>query len=176
MRKVAFRVATTLNNFLARTDESTDWILFGEEAAALMSSSWKSVDTVLWGRKTYDFAVRNGQKDGYPGMKNFVFSRALAAPSGKVTIVSEEATAFVHSLKQQKGKDIALMGGGELARSLFEAGLIDELALTIHPILLGDGIPLFHPMSRPIQLELLESRSFRNGCVYAEYRVNNATA
>jgi dihydrofolate reductase len=109
-------------------------------------------------------------------MKNFVFSRALAAPSGKVTIVSEEATAFVHSLKQQKGKDIALMGGGELARSLFQAGLIDELALTIHPILLGDGIPLFHPISRPIQLELLESRSFRNGCVYAEYRVNNATA
>src|ERR1700728_3647972 len=126
MRKVAFRVATTLNNFLARTDESTDWILFGEEAAALMSSSWKSVDTVLWGRKTYDFAVRNGQKDGCPGMKNFVFSRALAAASAKATIVSEEATAFVLSLKQKKANDIALMGGGELARSLFEAGLIDE--------------------------------------------------
>jgi dihydrofolate reductase len=173
MRKVTFSVATSLDNFLARKDESVDWLLFGDEAAAVMSSFGKSIDTMLWGRRTYEFAVRNGQKDGYPGLKNFVFSRTLAA-SGQVTIVAEDAAAFVRRLKQQDGKDIALMGGGELARSLFEAGLIDELALNVHPILLGEGIALFHPMSRQIQLKLRESRPFKNGCVYLVYEVIHA--
>jgi dihydrofolate reductase len=63
------------------------------------------------------------------------------------------------------------MGGGELARSLFEADLIDEIGLNIHPVLLGRGIPLFHSMTRPIDLELKECRAFKNGCVYVTYRV-----
>jgi dihydrofolate reductase len=63
------------------------------------------------------------------------------------------------------------MGGGELARSLFEADLIDEIGFNIHPVLLGSGIPLFHPMSHQIDLELQECRPFKNGCVYVTYRV-----
>jgi dihydrofolate reductase len=81
---------------------------------------------------------------------------------------------FVRDLKEQDGKDICLMGGGELARSLFEAGLIDEIGFNIHPVLLGSGIPLFHPMSRQIDLELLECRALSNGCVYVTYRVRQA--
>ena len=57
------------------------------------------------------------------------------------------------------------------ARSLFEAGLIDEVGFNIHPVLLGSGIPLFHPMSRQIDLELRECRAFKNGCVCITYRV-----
>jgi dihydrofolate reductase len=63
------------------------------------------------------------------------------------------------------------MGGGELARALFEAGLIDEIGCNIHPVLLGMGIPLFHPMSRQVDLELRECRALKNGCVYLAYRV-----
>ena len=73
----------------------------------------------------------------------------------------------------EEGKDICLMGGGELARPLLEAGLIDEIGFNIHPVLLGSGIPLFHPMSRQIDLELLECRPFKNGCVYVIYRVKH---
>jgi dihydrofolate reductase len=76
-------------------------------------------------------------------------------------------------LKEQDGKDICLMGGGELARSLFEAGLIDEIGFNVHPVLLGSGIPLFHPMSRQIDLELLECKPFPNGCVLVRYRVKH---
>ncbi len=65
------------------------------------------------------------------------------------------------------------MGGGELARSLFEAGLIDEIGFNIHPVLLGAGVPVFHPMSRQIDLELHECRAFKNGCVYVSYRVKH---
>jgi dihydrofolate reductase len=68
------------------------------------------------------------------------------------------------------------MGGGEIARPLLEAGLIDELGFNLHPVVLGRGIPLFHPMSRQIDLELLESQTFKNGCVYVLYRVKRAAA
>jgi dihydrofolate reductase len=87
--------------------------------------------------------------------------------------VRADAAEFVRHLKQQDGKDICLMGGGEVARALFEAGLIDEIGFNIHPVLLGSGIPLFHPMTRQIDLELRECRAFKNGCVYLTYRVKH---
>ena len=175
MRKVTFGGANSLDNYLARPDHAVDWLLWGEEAASVMGDYWKTIDTVLMGRKTYHVALGHGQKDvGYPGVHTYVFSRTLKQKSDVgVTIVSEDAAEFVRGLKQHDGKDICLMGGGELARSLFEAGLIDQIGFNIHPVLLGSGIPLFHTMSRQIDLELLECRPFKNGCVLVSYRVKH---
>jgi dihydrofolate reductase len=152
-----------------------DWLLWGEEAAAVMTTYWETIDTVLMGRKTYEVAARSGQGGGgYPGVKTYVFSQTLPECSYEgVTVIRREAAEFVRDLKGEDGKDICLMGGGELARSLFEAGLIDEIGFNIHPVLLGSGVPLFHPMSRQIDLELRECRPFDNGCVYITYRVKN---
>jgi dihydrofolate reductase len=170
VRKVTFGGANSLDNYLARPDHAVDWILWSDEAAAVMTDYWKTIDTVLMGRKTYEVAVRSGQTGGTPGMATYVFSRTLKeAPD--VTLVREDAAAFVRGLKERSGKDICVMGGGELARSLFEADLIDEIGFCIHPVLLGAGVPLFYPMSRQIDLELRECRTFRNGCVYVSYRV-----
>ena len=173
MRKITFGGANSLDNYLARPDDAVDWLLWGDEAAAVMAGFWKTIDTVLMGRKTFEVAARNGQGAGYPGVKTYVFSRTLDKVEGPVTVVSKNAAEFVRDLKQQQGKDICLMGGGQLARSLFEAGLIDEIGFNIHPVLLGSGVPLFHPMSRQIDLELLECRAFTNGCVYVTYRVKH---
>jgi dihydrofolate reductase len=173
MRKVVFGGANSLDNYLARPDHAVDWLLWGDEAAAVMADYWKTFDTILMGRKTYEVALRSGTGAGYPGMKTYVFSRTLADPGGGVTVVRDDAAGFVRTLKEQDGKDICLMGGGELARSLFEAGLIDEIGFNIHPVLLGSGVPLFHPMTRQIDLELLECRPFKNGCVYVTYRVKH---
>ena len=174
MRKVVFGGANSLDNFIARPDHAVDWLLWGDEVAAISAHFWTTIDTVVMGRKTYEVAERMGQGDGYPGVKNYVFSRTLAQKAGgHVTIVREDAADFVRRLKQQDGKDICVMGGGELARSLFEARLIDEVGFNIHPVLLGKGIPLFHPMTRQIDLELQECRPFRNGCVYVRYRVKH---
>lgn len=173
MRKITFGGANSLDNYLARNDHSADWLLWGDEAAAVMADFWTSIDTVLMGRKTYEVAARSGQPGGYPGVKNYVFSRTLRGVPAGVTVISDDAVEFTRALKQQDGKDICLMGGGELARALFEAGLIDEVGFNIHPVLLGAGIPLFHPMSRQINLELKECRAFSNGCVYVTYRVKN---
>ncbi len=175
MRKLTFGGANSLDNYLARPDHAVDWLLWGKEAAAVMADYWKTIDTVLMGRKTYEVALQSGQGGGsYPGVKTYVFSRTLAGNSGAdVTVIRKDAAGFVRALKEQDGKDICLMGGGEFARSLFEAGLIDEIGFNIHPVLLGSGIPLFHSMSRQIDLELLECRPFKNGCVYLTYRVKN---
>ncbi len=175
MRKVTFGGANSLDNYIARPDHAVDWLMWGKEAAAVMSSYWKTIDTVLMGRKTYEVALRSGRGNGStPGMKTYVFSRTLPQGSRKgVTVISQDAAEFVRELKQQDGKDICVMGGGELARSLFESGVIDEIGFNIHPVLLGSGIPLFHPMSRQIDLELLECKPFRNGCVYVTYRVKH---
>jgi dihydrofolate reductase len=176
MRKVTFGGANSLDNYLARPDHSMDWLLWGKEAAAVMTDYWKTIDTVVMGRKTYEVAVRSGKGGGsYPGVTTYVFSRTLMEGSqAGVTLVRQDAAEFVRDLKKQDGKDICVMGGGELARSLFEVGLIDEIGFNIHPVLLGSGIPLFHPMNRQIDLKLLECKPFKNGCIYVRYRVKHA--
>ena len=174
MRHVIFGVANSLDNFIARKNHGVDWLMWSKEAADFMSKFWKTIDTVLWGRKTYEVALKGGGVGGYGNVKNYVFSKTIKKNSDdKVTIVSEEAAKFIRKLKKQKGKDICVMGGGELGKSLLEAKVIDELGFNIHPVLLGSGIPLFHPVKRQIDLELLECSQFKNGCVLVRYRVKH---
>jgi dihydrofolate reductase len=170
-RKVTFGVACSLDGFIARPDHAVDWLQWSDEVTALTSSFWKTIDTVLMGRKTWEVAAALGTTS-YPGVKNYVFSHTLrAAPDARIHIVSGDAAEFVRGLKAQEGAGICVMGGGELARSLFEAELIDEVGLNLHPVLLGAGIPLFHAMSRQVDLELIDSQVLRTGCVYVLYRV-----
>ncbi|HKO04977.1 MAG TPA: dihydrofolate reductase family protein [Candidatus Acidoferrales bacterium] len=175
MRKSQFGVACTLDAYIARKDHGTDWILSSEEATSLMKDLWKTIDTVITGRKTYELVLNSGKPwPSFPGVKNYVCSRTLRAiPDKHVQIISEDAADFVRKLKSEKGKDIFVMGGGELAKSLLEAGLIDEIRLSIHPLLLGSGIPLFLPMKHQIDLELLDSKVFKNGCVCVTYGVKH---
>jgi dihydrofolate reductase len=173
MRRVTFGVGNSLDNFIARKDHAVDWLRWDKEVAAVSAAYWKTIDTVVMGRKTYEVAVKMGTTS-YPGVKNFVFSRTMGeSPDERVEIVADDATAFVRKLKKQKGKGICVMGGGELSKSLFEAGLIDEIVLNIHPVLLGSGIPLFLPMQRQVDLELAECKTFKNGCVLVRYRVTH---
>ncbi len=176
MRKITFGGAISLDPYLARPDGSVDWIMWSDEAGDMMGEYWSKIDTVLMGRKTYEVALRSGQYSGESGgIKTIVFSRTLqpSTVSGDVEFVMDNAVEFVRRLKNAPGKEICLMGGGELAKPLFEAGLIDEIGFNIHPILLGAGIPLFYPMNHQIELELIECRPFKNGCVVVTYRVKN---
>jgi dihydrofolate reductase len=173
VRKVTFGVGNSLDNFIARKDHTVDWLQWTEEVAAVTAEFWPTIDTVVMGRKTYEVALRHGTA-AYPGVKNYVFSRTLReSPEPRVEIIPREAAEFVRELKERPWKGICVMGGGELAVSLFEAGLIDEVGLNIHPVLLGSGIPLFLPMRRQVDLELLECRTFKNGSVFVKYRVKH---
>ena len=176
MRKVVFGGANSLDNFFARKDDSVDWLMWSNEVIEMMADYWKRFDTIVMGRKTYEVALRMGVGGGaYPGVKNYVFSRTMKQGTGKkvknLEIISDDAAGFVRKLKSQEGKDICVMGGGLLAKSLFEADLIDEIGFNNHPVLLGSGIPVFHEMDHQIDLELIECKGLKNGCVLVTYRV-----
>ena len=127
MRKVTFGVANSLDNYIARKDQRVDWILQGEEAVSAITEFWKRIDTVVVGRKTYEPVLKSGKPwPSYPGVKTYVFSRTIReSPDKNVQIISEDAAEFIRKLKNEKGRDIFVMGGGELAKSLFEANVID---------------------------------------------------
>ncbi len=176
MRKVVFGGANSLDNYFARKDDAVDWLMWSNELSKFLADYWKRFDTVIMGRRTYEVAARSGNA-AYTGVANYVFSRTMkAGKTDNVQIVSEDASDFVPRLKKQEGKDICVMGGGLLAKSLFEADLIDEIGFNIHPVLLGSGIPIFHEMKRQIDLELLECKTFKNGCVLVIYRVKHKKA
>jgi dihydrofolate reductase len=177
MRKVVFGGANSLDNYFARKDDTFDWIMWSDESAKIMADNFKTFDTIVMGRRTYEVAISNGYGDGSTkGMKTYVFSRTLKPRSTKnLEITSEDVADVVGRLKQQEGKDICIMGGGLLAKPLFEAELIDEIGFNIHPVLLGSGIPLFHEMNRQIDLELIECKTLKNGCVLVTYRVKHET-
>ena len=171
MRLVTFGVANSLDNFIARADGAVDWLVWDDEIAAISREFWKTIDTVLMGRKTYEVAVASGS-GAYPGAKNFVFSRTLKQPpSKKVEVIAQDAVEFVRKLKSESGKGICITGGGDLARALLQARLIDQIGVNIQPVLLGSGTPLFYEMQQQLDLELLESQVLKNGGVYLLYRV-----
>ena len=182
MRKVKYFVANSLDNFIARPDGGVEW-LFNDGTDYGMAEFFRSIDCMLLGRKTYEVAIGHNQpqrksrtakkKASFSGgMQSFVFSRTLkAGPADDFKVVSENAGAFVRQLKSEPGKDIWLMGGGELAGSLLTEGVVDELRLNIHPVLLGQGIPLFHGLTNKVALELIASKPHKNGCVQVDYLV-----
>ena len=186
MRKVIFGGANSLDNYIARDDGAVDWLMWSDEVAEMMKDMWSRFDCMVMGRKTYDVATggsesergREGAKkkkaktNPYGDIETYVFSRTLEP--GKrdgVEFVNSDPGKFVAKLKKKKGKDIMVMGGGEIGAVLLDAGVVNEIGFNIHPILLGSGVPLFHKMSRQIDLELTECKPMKNGCVAVTYRV-----
>jgi dihydrofolate reductase len=180
VRRVRYFVANSLDNFIARKDGAVDWLFTKGDYG--MREFFASVDTMLMGRKTYEIALilsngqkqkkRKGKRTFCSSMRNYIFSRTIKeAPDEDVAIISDDAAGFVRNLKAEAGKDIWLMGGGELARSLFAENLVDEISLNIHPVLLGSGIPLFPDIGAQIDLELTDCKAHPNGCVQVAYRV-----
>jgi dihydrofolate reductase len=94
------------------------------------------------------------------------------APAG-AELVRDDAVGFVRRMKAEAGGDIILMGGGELAAALIGGGLVDEIGLIVHPLLLGGGVPMFPPCGRRVALELVEARPIARGCVFMRYEMRS---
>ena len=173
MRTVTYGAACSLDGFITAADGSIDWLHFSKDAQKQMAEYWASIDTVLMGRKTWEFAMAQGGGGGggESSIASYVFSRTLRSVPAGATLVSSDAGEFVRALKHKPGKGICVMGGSDLACSLFEAGVIDEVGLNIHPVMLGSGVPFFRDPGRRIALDLAESRVIDGGCVLSTYRV-----
>jgi dihydrofolate reductase len=172
-RKIIVYIATSVDGYIARPDGDVDWLDrpmpkdgYGMDAFA------RSIDTVLWGRKTYDFAVRMGGLGAYGNLKHYVFSRQPPShPLPEAQFVSEPIPEFVAGLRARKGRNIWMMGGASIIASFLDAGAIDEFSIHVIPVMIGEGIPLVAPRHRNIPLELISARSFPDGVVHLNYTV-----
>jgi len=174
MRKVTYGAAVSLDGFIAGPDESIDWLLMSDDVQAIMAESWKGVDAMLMGRKTYEFAARmGGGPGGLSKIRTYIFSTTMAeAPQG-AELVRDDAVGFVRAMKAEPGGDVILMGGGELAAVLLEGGVVDEVGLNLHPVLLGGGVPMFPAIGRRVDLALVEARPIAKDCVLLRYAVKS---
>src|SRR3954469_25814234 len=171
MRKVTYGGAVSLDHYLAGPGEAIDWLRWSDDAARIGAESFRGVDAMLMGRKTYEFAQRMGGGPAAIGETPYVSSRTLeAVPEGAGVLVREEAADFVRRLKGQPGGDILVMGGGEIGTALIAAGLVDEIRLSVHPVLLGGGTPAFGAFGRRVELELIEARAIARECVLLRYK------
>ncbi|MCG8480782.1 MAG: dihydrofolate reductase family protein [Spirochaetales bacterium] len=173
MKKLIYHIATSVDGFIADTGGSVNGFLMEGEHADDFKQSLSAYDTVVMGRKTYEFAFLFGLKPGepaYPGLKHYIISSWLRFESNdQVVSVPTDGVGCVRALKEEPGKHIWLCGGGHLAGSLLRAGLIDELILKVNPILLGDGIKLFEGGPAQSRWNLQETNTYRNGVVLQRY-------
>jgi dihydrofolate reductase len=173
MRLLKYFAATSLDNFICRKDGSVDW-LFTDQGYG-MKEFFATVDVAVMGRKTYAKALELAPNHAYfPGMKNYVFSHLL--PKGRrehVEVVSDDPGTWLESVRETPGKDIWLVGGGEMVREFLQRRLIDEIGVSVHPRLLGDGIPLYAQPYPETELELIRYQAYPKGVLQAFYRVNN---
>jgi dihydrofolate reductase len=178
-RKIIVYIATSADGYIARPDGDVEWLNRRPRTGDYgMGAFYRSIDTILIGRKTYDWALDYKKKTRMKGsmfdskVANYVFSRKppkRAVP--EVQFVSEPVKAFARRLRAARGKNIWMMGGGELIGSFLDAGEIDEFDIHVIPTLIGEGIPLIAPRHRDIELRLLSARKYPDGAVRLRYVV-----
>lgn len=173
-RNVIVHIGTSADGYIARPDGDLDWLTSRPKPRGFygMSDFMNSIDTKLIGRKTYEMSRRLGARFDSK-TRTIVFSRQAPptdTPPG-VEFVSDAIGAFVSRLREQPGKDIWLMGGGELIASFLDADAIDDFVITVAPVFIGDGIPLIAPRHRHTPLDLRSVEHFEDGVVQLRYRV-----
>ncbi|HKA36916.1 MAG TPA: dihydrofolate reductase family protein [Thermoanaerobaculia bacterium] len=181
-RKIIVSIATSADGFIARPDGDVEWLNRRPRSADYgMRKFSASIDTILMGRKTYDWALdfwrKAGKKDGDfdTRLANYVFSRKPPGrPAPGVNFVSEPVKAFARRLRKAPGKHIWMMGGGELIASFLDAGEIDEFRIHVIPVFIGEGIPLVAPRHRDVPLRLRSSRKYPDGVVAIHYEVERS--
>ena len=171
MRRLRYNVAVSLDGFIARPGGEYDWIVM--DPAIDFAALFAEFDTLVMGRRTFE--VAQGQGGGpETGMKTVVVSKTLrAADYPDVTIVDRNVPEAIAAMKAAPGKDIWLFGGGELFRSLLDAGLVDTVELAVMPVLLGQGIPVL-PAGKPAPaLRLVSSKALPSGILMLSYALSN---
>ncbi len=167
MRKVILFIASSLDGFIARKSGKIDWLFTDQDYG--YSDFLKTIGVVIMGRKTYEQALTFGEYP-YKGVEGYVFSRTRAgAKDENVAFVSGDIASFVKALKAKPGKDIWLIGGAGVIQPFLERDLIDEFSISIHPIMLGDGIPLFRAPFPTKKLRFMDCRPFDTGLIQVTY-------
>ena len=161
-RKVVLFIATSLDGYIATEDDSLEWLFKVEgEGDNGYSEFYDTVDTVIMGRRTYDWLLKQESESfPYEGKECYVFSKTLREDNENVQFFSGNVVDFTNQLKNKDGKNIWVMGGGDLIHSFINHKLVDEVIITVSPVLIGKGIPLFKEVDFETELTLKSINRF----------------
>lgn len=160
-RKIVLYIAQSLDGYIARTNNDLSWLDEVEsEGDAGFSDFYKTTSTMIMGSGTYKHLMTLVDEFPHKDRECFVFSRTNEQAPEYLTYVNQDVTSFVNNLDQNEGKDIWLVGGGDLVAQFLNAGLIDEFIISIAPIILGDGIPLYPTITKETKLKLIEQKTY----------------
>lgn len=168
-RRVRYSVAVSLDGFIAGPKGEFDWIIM--DPTLDFEAYFKQFDTFLMGRRTFEVTRQGGAGGTSPGTQTIVFSRTLRQSDYPKVVITSELKKTISLLKEKPGKDIWLFGGGELFRSVLDAGLIDTIEVAVMPILLSQGVPLLAAGARSPALKLIETKTLPSGTVMLSYNV-----
>ncbi len=175
MRKIKLYIAVSLNGKIAKTDGSVDWlesIPNPEKIDHGFAEFYKSIDTTIQGYKTYELILNRGIEIPSVDKKNYVITRKQHLSNTKhVEFITEDHIDFIKQLKNQEGKDIWLMGGGQINTLFFNENLIDEMQVFVIPIVISDGIELFELTPNERMFNLIEAKSYSTGAVELKYKI-----
>ncbi|HLF65606.1 MAG TPA: dihydrofolate reductase family protein [Saprospiraceae bacterium] len=172
MRRVILGLAVSLDGFIEGPNGEYDWCFTDQDYG--MSEFFHRIDSSFIGRKTYEMML--GMEDpggGFPKLKEYVFSNSLESVKEGVVLIQGNIKEKVNAIKREPGKDIWLFGGAILTMSLMNLGLVDQLWLSVHPIILGSGNPLFAGINGRVPLKLSSSKVYDTGLVSLIYEVQN---
>ncbi|MFC5410994.1 dihydrofolate reductase family protein [Larkinella bovis] len=173
MRKVILGLAISLDGYIEGPNGEYDWCFTDQDYG--LTAFLERIDGLLIGRKSYDLLNNPNEpasNNPYSGYKKYIFSNTLTQVGEGEELIRGDIRTQVNALKNQPGKDLWLFGGANLTTSFFNEGLIDELFLAVHPILLGAGKPLAPNLKNRVNLTLLESKPYETGLVSLTYRVS----
>ncbi|HEX2983586.1 MAG TPA: dihydrofolate reductase family protein [Ignavibacteriales bacterium] len=170
MRKIVLYIADSLDGYIAGKDDNISWLFTDQDYG--YKEFYASIDTALMGRKTYDEMLKMEGGNFIPDKKVYVFSQKIdKAVYDNYEVIKTNMIEFTRSLLKEPGKDIWLVGGGEIIKVFLENKLIDEIVVSIHPILIGSGIPLFPSGDYWTNLEVTDCIKFDSGLVQIKYNV-----
>lgn len=172
MRKVILGLAVSLDGYIEGPNGEYDWCLTDQDYG--MSAFYKRIDSLFIGRKSYDLTLSMGDEamPDFPKLTEYVFSTTLKEVKPGAFLINGDIEAEVNRIKNEPGKDIWLFGGANLTASLLNLGLIDEIGLAVHPIILGSGKPLFSNIKGRIPLKLIDTKTYSSGLVYLTYTLS----
>lgn len=166
-RKIILNLATSLDAFIEGAKGEIDWCFTDQDYG--MTTFLERVDTIFFGRKSYEQLLTLAP-DAFADKEKIVFSSTLKADKN-IRIIRDNLASEVQQILQSKGKDIWLFGGAELITTMLKAGLVDELMIAIHPMILGAGKPLLNGITNRVPLKLINTETFSTGLVQVFYEV-----
>lgn len=180
-RRVILDLAVTLDGFIEGPNGEVDWCIMDPDMD--FNKFLNQIDTILYGRKSYDiwgqYIPKNEDSDTDKEMwrlvhskEKYVFSRTQKEPDIRAILINDNIVEEVNKLKKKPGRDIWLYGGSSLITTFINLGLVDEFRLSVHPIILGEGKPLFIDINKRLNLQIVETKKFSSGVVQLVYRLN----